>query len=221
MHSSAVTARGLLLLGGYDSPATTELATLDGGEGVESFPLQPERDEHCLIRVADSTIVLTGGRTTFGLVQELSGLDSGGWEVVARELPSLLTGRRQHSCGGYTNGAGAFTLLVTGGIDPYSKVLASTELLVHGDEGGAWREAGPLPSVRYAARAAALGPVLHLLGGYDPTRWTNQTLDEVVAWDPVAESWDMAETNLTAVRTQHAAAEVPLTALAGFCSFLD
>ena len=100
-HTSAVTSEGLLLLGGLDSPLTTELLPADGGPSRESFPLQPGRQDHCSIQVSADTIVLTGGLYTESLVTELYGLGTGG-EVTSRELPSLLHPRYIHICGAYT-----------------------------------------------------------------------------------------------------------------------
>ena len=42
-------------------------------------------------KLSESTVVLTGGRITFNMVTEYSGLDTGGWEVVAPAFPLLET----------------------------------------------------------------------------------------------------------------------------------
>jgi hypothetical protein len=88
-HTSAVTAEGLLLLGGLDSPDTTKLLPADGGPSRESFTLQPGRQDHCSIQVSADTIVLTGGLYTESLVTELSGLGNVG-EMTSKHLPALL-----------------------------------------------------------------------------------------------------------------------------------
>ena len=50
-HTSAVTPRGLFLMGGYDSPTTTELVTMDG-QSKEDFSLDsPGWKAHCSIQV--------------------------------------------------------------------------------------------------------------------------------------------------------------------------
>jgi hypothetical protein len=77
-HTSAVTAEGLLLVGGYYSPTTTELLPAEGGPAREGFPLQPGRWGHCSIQLSADTIVLTGGTSTQSLVTEYSGLETGG-----------------------------------------------------------------------------------------------------------------------------------------------
>ena len=97
-HTSAVTAEGLLLVGGNDSPTTTELLPGEGGLAREGFPLQPGRTGHCSIQLSADTIVLTGGAVTGSLVTEHSGLATGG-EVTTRELPTLLTPRYIHAWG--------------------------------------------------------------------------------------------------------------------------
>jgi hypothetical protein len=102
-HTSAVTAEGLLLVGGSSSPNTTELMPAEGGPAREGFLLQPGRYSHCSIQLSADTIVLTGGLDTESLVTEHSGLGTGG-EVTSRELPALLTFRSNHACGVYTVG---------------------------------------------------------------------------------------------------------------------
>jgi hypothetical protein len=105
-HTSAVTAEGLLLVGGHggmDSTTTTELLPAEGGPSKEGFTLQLGRQFHCSIQLSADTIVLTGGHTTGSLVTEHSGLGTGG-EVTTRELPALLTPRALHACGVYTVG---------------------------------------------------------------------------------------------------------------------
>jgi len=211
-HTSAVTTRGLLLMGGYDSPGTTEL--LQAGE---TFPLTHNLDEHCSIQLSESTVVLTGGRITFNTVTEYSGLDSGGWEVSSRELPSLNTGRRQHACGSYPNTAAeSQVLIVAGGWDPYYQATPSTEVFdyVKGDE---WKETSPLPSGRYGLRGITFDSLFHVTGGYSPGVWQNPEMFEVLNWDPVAELWQPAG-NLTVPRMDHAVTVSPMHMLRQYCN---
>ena len=51
-HTSAVTSRGLLLVGGQQSASltTTELVTMEG-DSMEDFGLSPGRKDHCSIQV--------------------------------------------------------------------------------------------------------------------------------------------------------------------------
>jgi hypothetical protein len=221
-HTSAVTAEGLLLAGGYTSPTTTELLPAGGGPSRESFSLQPGRKEHCSIQLSADTIVLTGGWGTESLVNEHSGLGTGG-EVTTRELPALLTPRHYHACGVYTVGgaqvwqgpflshSGSQMLIVTGGVPAGFQPLASTEVMAHPE--GSWREAGPLPSVRPGLLGATLAGVFHVTGGWD----VNNYLDEILAWDPVAETWSLAG-HLATARYWHGITEVSLAALEGICA---
>ena len=50
-HTTATTARGLLLMGGFDSPNTTEVVV--EGQAAVGFPLHPGRESHCSIQVAE------------------------------------------------------------------------------------------------------------------------------------------------------------------------
>merc|ERR1712192_35620 len=56
LHTSAVTSRGLLLVGGIEYANTTELLKEDG-TAEESFPLLRGRSEHCSIQVSTSSLV--------------------------------------------------------------------------------------------------------------------------------------------------------------------
>jgi len=159
-HTSAVTSRGLLLIGGYNSPGTTELLQIG-----QTFPLTHNMDEHCSIQVSESTIVLTGGRITLNLVTEYSGLETGGWEVSSKQLASLGTGRRQHACGSYPGPEGQM-LIVTGGWDAFYQATASTEVFNY-SQGGEWRLVNPLPSGRYGLRGVSLANLFHVTGHDD------------------------------------------------------
>ena len=50
-HTSAVLEEGLLLLGGVDSPYTTEMLPGDGGEAWEGWTLDTGRKRHCSVQV--------------------------------------------------------------------------------------------------------------------------------------------------------------------------
>ena len=56
-HTSAVTSRGLVLVGGGWSKTTTELVTMEG-ESKEDFSLSHERMEHCSIQVRLDAYIL-------------------------------------------------------------------------------------------------------------------------------------------------------------------
>ena len=116
-HTSAVTSQGLLLVGGYDSPTTTELLPWEGGDAREGFALQHESFEHCSIQTSPGTIVITGGNidsdyyVTSSLVTEYSKLGAGE-EVTSRELPPLLQPRLDHACGWYSVGDSQVRLVI-------------------------------------------------------------------------------------------------------------
>ena len=94
-HTSAVTDEGVLLVGGLDSPTTTELVPLNGGESRPSFTLLRGRREHCSIQTGPNSFVLTGGHLagTSNLVTEFTPL--GVDQVETKDLPLLKHGRYQ------------------------------------------------------------------------------------------------------------------------------
>ena len=70
-----------------------------------------------------------------------------------------------------------------------------------------WREVdgGQLPSPRSGLRAALIGEILFLTGGFaDGFNY----LTSILSWDPVAESWQQAG-DLAVARGVHAAVAVP------------
>ena len=81
------------------------------------------------------------------------------------------------------------------------------QVAVYSSGGFAWREVegGELPSARSGLRAAMVGDVLHVTGGFDDD---NNKLTSILAWDPVAESWQDAG-RLNVARDGHAAVAVP------------
>ena len=89
--------------------------------------------------------------------------------------------------------------------------LSSTEVMAH--PAGSWREAGPLPSVRWDLRGASLASVFHVSGGYDDSNY----LDEILAWDPVSETWSLAG-HLATARYWHGVTEVSLADMEGLCT---
>ena len=79
------------------------------------------------------------------------------------------------------------------------------QVAVYSSGGFAWREVegGELPSPRSGLRAAMVGDVLHVTGGYD-----GNDLTSILAWDPDTESWQDAG-ELHVGRAFHAAVAVP------------
>ena len=82
------------------------------------------------------------------------------------------------------------------------------QVAVYSSGGLQWREVagGELPSARHGLRAAMVGDVLHVTGGADDDG--NNQLTSILAWDPVAESWQDAG-RLNVGRYEHAAVAVP------------
>ena len=81
------------------------------------------------------------------------------------------------------------------------------QVAVYSSGGLQWREVagGELPSARHGLRAAMVGDVLHVTGGWADG---NNRLTSILAWDPDTESWqDVGELNVG--RAYHAAVAVP------------
>ena len=79
-------------------------------------------------------------------------------------------------------------------------------MAVYSSSGGLdWREVegGELPSARDGLRAAMVGDVLHVTGGFD-----GNYLTSILAWDPDTESWTGAARDLAAPRYLHAAVAI-------------
>jgi len=210
-HTSSVTDQGLLLVGGWSNPFNpaaynAEVMPAEGGASSYAFPIPwPGRRDHCSIQVSGSTIVMTGGLDTEELVTEVSGI---GGMVTFKNLSSLATGRWDHACGAYTVGETTMLIVAGGGRE---LPLASTEVVEYPSD-QSWRSVGQLPSPRWGLRSVSLGGTLLVTGGGDASSET----DEVVAWDPVTEEWEVAA-HLSSSRGNHAVAEVPFNLLANFC----
>lgn len=89
-HSSSVTVQGLLLIGGDDSPETSELLAWGTNQSIPSVVLpSPGRSRHCSIQISEDIFILTGGSLpqTSNLVTELSNLGSN-WQVSNQPISS-------------------------------------------------------------------------------------------------------------------------------------
>jgi hypothetical protein len=106
-------------------------------------------------------------------------------------------------------------MIVTGGADEH--LLASTEVMAHPE--GSWREAGPLPSARSSLRGASLASVFHVSGGSPTGLPDGSYLDDILAWDPVSETWSLAG-HLVTARGRHGITEVSLADMEGLCKAL-
>merc|ERR1711953_1126744 len=192
-HSSWDSTSGLILLGGYESPRTTEKILQDGGSSY-SFELNYSTSYACAINLG-SSVILTGGADTRNTVSQYN---EAGWE---RDLPDLLQGRYRHGCTSYNNNDGTQTLLVAGGYVSGSVWLSSTELLV--GEASAWVNTGELPSPRYALRGANIDSKVLMTGGYDGF----SNLDDILEFEPIKEEWKLVDRMIHA-RRYHAVSTV-------------
>jgi len=213
-HTSALTDEGVLLVGGMNSPTTTELVPLHGGESRASFVLARGRREHCSIQTGPNSFVLTGGHLEGGgasnLVTEFTilGID----QPEPKDLPLLTQSRFQHACGAYNIGETKM-LIVTGG-EYGGDSLGSTEVMVYGSQ-GKWREVGDLPSPKVGLRGATVDGIFFVSGGgITTTSYTN----DLTSFDPVSETWTSAG-DLTFSRKWHAVAEIDLSNIPANCSF--
>ena len=89
------------------------------------------------------------------------------------------------------------------------------QVAVYSSGGLQWREVegGELPSPRSGLRAAMVGDVLHVTGGHLPPDQPGRDgpdITSILAWDPVAESWQDAG-ELHVARNYHAVVEIPDT----------
>jgi len=209
--TSATTPAGLLLVGGFSAPWTSEVISSQG-ESREAFVPNPGRTYHCSIQVSESVIVLTGGyeNSTSKLASEYSGIDTD--KVSVRELARLVHGRHAHACGAY-NVAEAQMLIVAGGTHLGNK-LKSTEVLAYSEKGNAsWRSVGQLPVKKCCFNGATVDGVFHVAGGEEGVAGT----DQVLSWDAVSETW-IEVGQLRHHRKYHAVMAVPLHLVEDHCS---
>ena len=78
-----------------------------------------------------------------------------------------------------------------------------------------WREvySGELPSPLWRMQVTLVGNILFLNGGTDDH---NNFPHSILAWDPVAETWQAAG-DLAEARYLHAAVAVPASTIANYC----
>jgi len=216
-HTSAATARGLLLVGGTDAPRSTEVKPANASQGVESFALKRKMENMCSIQVSESVMVLTGGDGTYTLVTEYSGIAGGA--PTTRELPELNTRRAGHACGSYLVLGQSLMLIVAGGYDTsstelldYTATTSTSSAFTTTSAPGRWREAAALPGRHSLPAGASVAGVFHLAGGYGE----EGAVAEVLSWDAVSESWSVAGA-MARPRAGHAMAEVPMALIQHYC----
>ena len=74
-------------------------------------------------------------------------------------------------------------------------------------------EGGQLPTPRYALRAAMVGNVLYVAGGFD----SPSNLNSILSWHPPSESWQAAG-DLKVGRSLYAAVAIPSSIIESECS---
>jgi len=152
-HTSLPGHHDLLLMGGEDSPATTELV-----EGGEQYNLQQNTEYACGITEPGSDyIILTGGGSSLNTVARYT------LQGFVGNLPSLKIGRYQHGCGVFDTITGKKVYVVAGGYN--TGYLSSTEVLYDG--GLSWVTGQALPRTLSAPASVSLADSVLLLGGYD------------------------------------------------------
>ena len=211
-----VIINGKLLVSGGNLGTTptklTELVSPDGTiEKVQDLPTG--KYAHCIIKINDSVILITGGmggssRKHTTIYQNI---DQGGATPTG---PKLLTKRSGHGCG-MISIKSKDVAFVAGGEDDNGP-LKTTEYLVLGDEIPAWKS-GPVLSVE--VQFARLIPSrnklsLFSIGGTDGT-----TIEKLVCQDtPQSCQWEEIGTQLKFARRGHVVVSIPATLAMQLCN---
>ena len=212
-----VIINGKLLVSGGNLGTTptklTELVSPDGTiEKVQDLPTG--KYAHCIIKINDSVILITGGmggssRKHTTIYQNI---DQGGATPTG---PKLLTKRSGHGCG-MISIKSKDVAFVAGGEDDNGP-LKTTEYLVLGDEIPAWKS-GPVLSVE--VQFARLIPSrnklsLFSIGGTDGT-----TIEKLVCQDtPQSCQWEEIGTQLKFARLGgHVVVSIPATLAKQLCN---
>jgi len=203
-HSSWDSPAGVVLMGGFYSPNTTEKIQQDGST-TASFELKYDTVSACAINLG-SSVILTGGY--YNPRTRVTEYNEAGW---VRDLPDLLQGRYSHGCSYYDNNEGTKTLLVTGGFTGSAR-LSSTELLV--GTASAWVYTGELPSPRTDLRGANIDSKVLMTGGINEDYSYS---DEILEFDPLTGQWKLVDRMIQA-RAAHAVSVVDHSEVAQFCN---
>jgi len=179
-HCSWETEDGILLMGGFDSPTTSEIVNIDGGQGGPAFDLKYRTAKACAISdlITDS-VIITGGYFTEQGVERYNMM---GW---VEDLPQLIEGRYDHGCGSYLRVDGTQVLLVAGGWENGPGPHSSTEVLI-GDS-PAWTSTTPLPMIVFGVASVSLYNTVFISGGEDGAYHSNRA--EVLAWSDEEQDW--------------------------------
>lgn len=171
-HCSWATSTGTMLLGGHESPRTTEMISEAGYNGQPGFSLEHDIMDACSISdpTTESLIITGGGETS-----RRNTVSRYGVLGFIEQLPSLNQGRRFHACGAYMREDGIQVLLVTGG-ENYG-LLSSTETL--SSTSSAWVDTNPLPRKLRGIGSVTLEGLIYISGGRDDE---NTIRDEIYSW---------------------------------------
>jgi len=176
-HSSWASPSGTILMGGWDSPGTSEKID-ESGTSSYSFDLEYDTILACAINLG-SSVILTGGYYSPTLTR-VSEYDESGF---IRNLPDLNRGRFGHGCSYYEDGEGRKTYLVSGGYN-----IASTEVLLETDT--AWTLTGQLPSPRQGPQAARIDNKIVMTGGRNGGGSSCTFYDEILEKYGNANPWE-------------------------------
>ena len=203
----------LLVSGGTEDgdvvTGLTELVSPDGTkEKLED--LTPGRHLHCMIKVSDSVVLLTGGRGSPRKATyqnfELGTLTEG---------PELLVKRYSHGCG-MVSIKGKDVAFVAGGRSTPDEPLKSTEYLVLEDETSAWQPGPDLSVLVPYARLITSRNKLSLfsIGGRDGT-----AIEKLVCQDtPQSCQWEEIGTQLKSERRGHVVVPISATLAMQLCN---
>jgi len=201
-HSSWVTPNGdIILIGGYESPNTTEIV-YQNGTSIRSFDLMYETVYACSIELPEM-FILTGGQYK----NTVSRYNLSGW---LGDLPDLNEGRSSHGCGFFYNEDMNRVFLVAGGIWSYNNYVSSTEVLIEG--GLAWNFQQSLPTERWSLRGISLPDTVIMTGGAE----VGSHLDDILKFEPRSSTWTKVG-SLNNARYYHGASLVKLADVFPFC----
>merc|ERR1712142_387816 len=154
-HSSYVSKGEILLLGGTPGVSTTEIVG-----GGEQYSLQQRISQACEITDGPS-IILTGGYNSGGYLRTVTRYNMKGF---VEKLPSLITARRNHGCGCFTNDENKKVFIVAGGYRGTHGFSSSTELLY--DTASAWVLGRNLPHGLDRSASVSFDHSVILFGGF-------------------------------------------------------
>merc|ERR1739838_904456 len=197
-HSSWLTDRGLLIMGGYYTSRTTEIAPTDGGLGGPSFAMKYTTENACDIQdLTSDSLIITGGSSNNQIVSRYN------WNGWVEDLPHLIEGRAHHGCGSYLRSDGNQVLLVAGGFAK-GAYISSTELLT--TDSSAWTMTTPLPRATDSMSCATLENTLYMTGGtYSGYIYT----DTILVWSDDKQEW-VEEGKMKIPRGGHSASTIKL-----------